>query len=272
MRICVAQVQSVVGDMAANLARMEAVVEQYAASSDVVVFPELFLTGYPTSDLDTNIPRVAALCEPRDGPAFQRVAAMARTHNVAVIYGYGELDGDKRYIAVAFVGKDGTCLASYRKIHLWDPFGVFERVLFAEGAACPPLVSFMGVQVGLLVCWDVEFPENCRALALQGAQVVISIAANSDAFVLSHIVRVRAFENLMFVVYCNATGEPFCGTSTVAAPTGSPVLVHPRGEACGVVTVEPHAAEWDRGRERNPFFKHRRPDVYGAVARASDVV
>ena len=165
-----------------------------------------------------------------------------------------------------FLGKDGERIALYRKTHLWDPFLKFERLVFAEGAQAPPLVDFMGARIGLLICWDVEFPENCRALALRGAEVVIAIAANCDEFVLSHIVKVRAFENLFHLAYCNAPGEPFCGSSSVCSPQGTALISLPRAESIETVEIAPQGAVWDHVRLRNPFFQFRRPALYGAVA------
>ena len=168
---------------------------------------------------------------------------------------------------MVFIDKLGQRLALYRKTHLWDPFRVFERVVFEDGPMAPPLVSFLGVQIGLLVCWDVEYPENCRALALRGAQLVLAIAANADAFVLSHIVRVRAFENLLHVAYCNAAGVPFCGASTVCGPTGEVLLALPaEREAVGHVTLDLGHPQWEGVRTRNPFFHHRRPELYAGLA------
>ena len=168
---------------------------------------------------------------------------------------------------MTLVDRDGVRLASYRKTHLWDPFNRFESVVFRAGATPPPVATLLGVRLGLLICWDVEFPENCRALALQGAQLIISIAANAYSFVLSHIVPVRAFENLLHVVYCNLPGPAFCGCSRVCAPNGAALLALPAdgGDACGVATIDRQAAEWAAVAQRNPFFSHRRPALYAPL-------
>ncbi len=167
---------------------------------------------------------------------------------------------------MSFVDKNGERLCTYRKTHLWDPFHSFERRAVQWGSDLPPIIEFMGIKIGLLICWDVEFPENCRSLVLHGAQLILSIAANCDSFVLSHIVRVRAFENLTHLVYCNAPAEPFCGASSVCAPTGDVLLALPRDEACGCVALNLHDPAWDGVRQRNPFFQFRMPGLYGALA------
>ena len=175
------------------------------------------------------------------------------------------LDLFRRYISAALVSKDGERLALYRKTHLWDPFSRFERNVFVDGPSLSPVVDFMGVRIGLMVCWDAEFPEPSRTLALCGAQLIITIAANADTFVLSHVVRVRAFENLLHFIYCNSPGVPFCGSSIACDPTGGVQLALPIGEALGVVEVNVGSDSWKGVCQRNPFFHHRRADLYGPV-------
>ena len=96
IRVCVAQISSILCDVAANLAKMTIVVAEQAKACDVVVFPELFLIGYPTSYGEAQLAATRDLCEIADGPSFQAVASLARTHGVAIVYGYGELDAGER--------------------------------------------------------------------------------------------------------------------------------------------------------------------------------
>ena len=93
--------------------------------------------------------------------------------------GFPERDGSNVYNAVVVVGADGTVLARYRKTHL---FGDVDREQFSEGGIEPPIFEIDGFKIGLLICYDVEFPENVRALALQGADFVIVPTALMQPF------------------------------------------------------------------------------------------
>jgi 5-aminopentanamidase len=170
-----------------------------------------------------------------------------------------------RYISTVLVGKDGVRLAHFRKAHLWDPFKQFERVHFLDGDGPLTPTLFEGFRLGLLICWDLEFPEPCRVLALAGCDLIVAIAANKDPFVLSHIVPVRAFENLTHILYCNWPA-PFHGHSTLCAPTGQVIAKLSSEAECRVIEITPRGPQWDGVRARNPFFNHRRANLYGTIA------
>ena len=139
-------------DVTANL-ELLAQVAVTAAKQNVtlLIFPELFLTGYNIGDA------VKQLAEPWQGRSLQLAAEIAREHHVALLFGYAERDGDAIYNAAALIEADGTFAANYRKAHL---FGAEEQRLFTPGQAWQ-LHTIAGVRVGILICYDVEFPEPC---------------------------------------------------------------------------------------------------------------
>ncbi len=100
----------------------------------------------------------------------------------------------------------------------------FERAIFTCGTNLSPVVNFKGIQTSILICWDIEFPEPARELALKGAQLIIVPTANSDPFVSNTTVVCRAWENQVFVAYVNCIGNAgnlnFCGLTTVVGPNG----------------------------------------------------
>jgi 5-aminopentanamidase len=203
------------------LQRLDAVAEQARAQgADLLICAEMSLTGYAIGP-----DRVAALAEPADGPLARAVASIARRHRLAVVYGYPERRpaGERPYNAAQFVAANGHRLAHYRKTHL---YGDLDRAQFSAGDTASQAFAWRGWRLGLLICYDVEFPEAVRALALQGADAVLVPTANMREFdeVPVQMVPARARDNRLFVAYANACGrEPglhYGGLSTVAGPGG----------------------------------------------------
>lgn len=267
LRVCLAQLSSVVGDVPTNRSKMVKTVTEHAKDTDLMIFHELVLTGYPTAKYPFDKNKFASLAETSDGETFKVMSALAKLHSCGIIYGYPELDGEKRYISSKFLDKQGKEIGNYRKTHLWDPFAAFERDIFAQGdSLSSAVVEFERVKIGMLICWDFEFPEPSRCLALAGAEIIVAIACNADKFVMSHITSVRAFENLLHVIYVNAADAPFCGMSTVCAPTGKVLVQHALEESFTHITIDADSKENDIVRKRNPFYDCRRPDLYRSIA------
>lgn len=202
------------------LARLDTTAAQARAQgADLLVCPEMSLTGY-----QIGVAAVAALAEPADGPLAQAVASLAQRHRIAIVYGYPEHNtSGKPYNAVQFIAADGERIANYRKTHL---FGGIDRAQFSPGPQAPTVFEWNGWRLGLLICYDIEFPEPARGLALQGADVVLVPTANMAQFdeVQRVLLPARALENRVFVAYANACGQErdttYGGLSTACAPMG----------------------------------------------------
>ncbi|WP_308817615.1 carbon-nitrogen hydrolase family protein [Pseudonocardia alni] len=256
MRVALLQTVSRPCDVGGNLARLAEACA--AADADLLVTPEMFLTGY-----DIGADAVAALAEPADGPSADAVAAIARTSGTAVLYGYPERHGGRVANAVALVGPDGTRLAGYRKTHL---FGALDRACFTASDTPPAVVTWNGWGLGLLVCYDVEFPETVRALALAGADAVLVPTANMLPY--DHVPRVlipaRAWENQVYVAYANWCGTEgsltYGGLSCVAGPAGAVVRA---GRDPELLVAELDRSALAVSRRANPYLADRRPDLYG---------
>ncbi len=219
MRIAALQMSATAGDPAANLARIIAAAERAAAhGAELLVTPELALPGYGAG------PAMTALAEAADGPAAKRLAGLAEATGMAIIAGFAERDGDAVFNSALFVAPGGARHV-YRKSHL---YGAYERELFAAAPPAAVTLDFRGLKLGMLICYDVEFPENMRRLALAGAQAVLVPTAlpagDYAAFIARQMVPVRAFENQVFVAYVNHCGaDPlfaYAGLSGVASPDG----------------------------------------------------
>ncbi|MFD5573356.1 carbon-nitrogen hydrolase family protein [Streptomyces cadmiisoli] len=231
-----------------------------AAGAGLLVAPEMFLTGYAIGD------DVARLAEPADGDAADAVADIATRHGVAIAYGYPERGPHAVHNSAQLISADGTRLANYRKTHL---FGCFERDHFAPGDQQVVQAELDGLRVGLMICYDVEFPENVRAHALAGTDLLLVPTAQMHPFqfVAESLVPVRAFESQMYIAYVNRTGPEgefeFVGLSVLAGPDGVARARAGRGEELVLADVDP--AFLAASRAANPYLEDRRPGLYGSL-------
>ncbi|AWE49189.1 carbon-nitrogen hydrolase family protein [Streptomyces nigra] len=231
-----------------------------AAGAGLLVAPEMFLTGYAIGD------EIARLAEPADGDGADAVAESAARHGLAIAYGYPERAGDTVHNSAQLISADGTRLANYRKTHL---FGCFERDHFTPGDQQVVQTEVDGVRVGILICYDVEFPENVRAHALAGTELLIVPTAQMHPFqfVAESMIPVRAFENQMYVAYVNRVGREgefeFVGLSTLAGPDGIARTRAGRAEDLVLADVDPALVA--ASREANPYLQDRRPGLYGSL-------
>lgn len=246
-------------DRVANLALLERTAAQAAAdNARVLVTPEMFLTGYHLGPA-----AISVMAESADGPSAAEVADIARRHGVAILYGYPERSGDVVYNAVQLIDRDGSRLANYRKTHL---FGEVDRQAFASGDTLVVQVELAGFVVGLLICYDVEFPEVVRAHALAGTEVLLVPTANMRPLehVTTRIVPARAIESQMFIAYVNRVGLErdfeYYGESRVIAPDGRELA---SADDCpALIFADLSHEDLAASRGLNPYLADRRTDLY----------
>jgi predicted amidohydrolase len=239
-----------------NLERLDAVAA-IAASQQVqlLAFPELYLSGYIVT------PELARLlAEPVDGPSLQRVAAAARRHGLAIACPYPEravVAGEERfYDAIALFDDQGVLLRNYRKTHLWGPDEQrcwTPGYLFAEEGEALTVQQVHGCAVGLLNCYEAEFPELSRRLALQGAQMIL-IPTAADAWALlstgertdrpypdvsRSLIPAHAIHNQCFVAYANRCGVETVDGREMAAYLGNSIVAGPHGDVLVAARPEP---------------------------------
>lgn len=218
MRALLVQLAPVPNDTGANARTVARLLDEHP-EADLVVAPELFISGYDPST-------AASLALEVGDAALVMVAAASRRNRTAAIVGFAEADGGHVANSVACFGTDGELRGCYRKAYL---FGADERAAFVNGDEL--LVVDIGLDrpVGLLVCFDMEFPETARALALAGAGLLVTVAANMEAFSSDHelAARARALDNRRPHIYVNRVGEQaghrFAGGSVVIDRSGGVV-------------------------------------------------
>ncbi|MFI9602253.1 MULTISPECIES: carbon-nitrogen hydrolase family protein [Streptomyces] len=261
MRTALLQSSGRPGAVAENLEVLDTAAGRAAAAgAGLLATSELFLTGYAIGD------DIGRLAQPADGDWADAVAELARRHGLAVAYGYPERDGEAVYNSVQLISADGTRLAGYRKTHL---FGDFEHAQFTPGEQPVVQAELNGLTVGLIICYDVEFPENVRAHALAGTDLLVVPTAlmHPFQFVAESLVPVRAFENQMYIAYVNRVGTEgefeFVGLSALAGPDGVARTRAGRSEELVLADADP--AFLTASREANPYLEGRRPGLYGSL-------
>lgn len=256
MRLALWQTQGFGADKAANLAALSHTVQTaQAAGARLLLCPECWLGGYNVD--------VAAGAEPADGPSAATIATLAREHGLAIAYGYAERADGVIYNSAAVIGPDGTTLGHYRKTHL---FGAFERETYSPGECFSKPFAYGGFNIGLLICYDVEFPEAVRASALAGADLILIPTAITPeyAVVPECIVPARAVENQIFVAYCDhagmESGLAYLGGSCIAAPNGRKLAAAGEGEALLIADLDPGLIAASAA--IFPYRAERRPALY----------
>lgn len=257
--------------MRPDLQALDAALSAAAAQgADWLVTPEMALTGYAI-----GAERVRTMAEPADGPLAQAVATLARQHGVGVVYGFAEHHGDARpFNSVQAIHRRGERLGLYRKTHL---YGAIDAAQFSAGDAPPPVIDVDGWRLGLLICYDVEFPEPTRDLALRGADAVLVPTANMVDFpeVVQRLLPARACENRLFVAYANACGVEhtaaqtvhYGGLSTLCGPMGEVLAQADDAPALLVHTLQRSALVAAR---QSSHLPQRRAALYASLSERED--
>jgi predicted amidohydrolase len=257
MKIAVYQGKGANGEVTGALGMMRMyAVEAAAQGAGLVIFPEMFLTGYNIGDA------AFTLAEPAGGPSAAAVVKISRDSGVAILYGYPERSGDRVFNSALLIHPAGGGMANYRKTHL---YGSEENRLFQRGESL--LVADMeGLKIGILICYDIEFPEAVRALALAGADLIAVPTALIQPFdiVARTLVPARAFENQVYIAYAGMCGregdQGYCGLSCIVGPDGQDLARAGTEPALLFADIYPSAIS--SGRQSNPYLSDRRPELY----------
>lgn len=245
------QCASPAGDIVAGLSVIDDALAKAAESGvEMLTMPELFLPGYNSTTTT-----------PPDGwdEVEGKVAALAGKYGVAICIGLAEYDDGVAYNSAFVYGDDGSQLARFRKIQL---FGPGEQSIFAFGDAHATF-AYRGHKFGVLICYDVEFPEHTRALARAGVQTIIVPTANMKPFINVNQITVpaRALESRLNIVYANYTGIEgdldYVGHSAIFGPDGYPLGGQGYGE--GLVVAEAMVQPGENGIPLSTQFEDYRP-------------
>jgi predicted amidohydrolase len=262
------QLAPVFADLAANVAMtVEAIQESVAAGARVVVLPELATSGYM---FESTVEASAAAIPPTHPMFADWANAVAQVDGVA-IGGFAELGEDGLvYNSAAVVDASGV-RAIYRKVHLWDK----EKLIFTPGSAEPPIVDTAVGRIGVLICFDLEFPEFPRSLALRGAELIAtptnwpleSVPAGERVPEVT-VAMASAYSNHVAIACCDRAGtERGQDWNEASCIVDSHGWVVGTADAAGIVTADIDLAlsRDKRMSEMVDVFGDRRPELYGAL-------
>jgi omega-amidase len=262
MKVAVAQIACVLGDVAANIAKMrEFSGRAKKEDAEIIVFPEASDTGY-------SMPVIRDLAKPWTEGAVPALRKMAQEFSLTIVAGVSERGGDSVYNTQVFIDPTGEVLASYRKTHLFVLPPNDESTCYTPGDKFVS-VPAGGFRFGLSICYDIRFPEVCRTLALEhGANVMLVSSAwpVPRAAHLRALAVARAIENQSYLVLANRAGVDAgvicCGGSAIIDPSGV-MIACASDDREEMITGEISEEVVRLVRERMGIFEHRRPELYG---------
>ncbi len=224
----------------------------------LLVFPELSSTGYYLSS------QLISLSERKDGPIFQYMSQTAKDFDLYICYGYPEKgEQGKLYNSVMLVSPEGKEVANYRKIHITS----METGIFYPGDDFISEQTELG-RIGLMICWDLAFPETARILAAQGSDLILSPSAWEHPYQTPYqrFAMARAIDNSVYLATSNHIGQSddlkFFGLSTVYCPDGTVMNQVDEGkEGLAVVEIDMQKRE-ELKQSFYTMLSERRTDLY----------
>jgi predicted amidohydrolase len=271
IRLALAQISSKREDKEENLRKIKSLtLRAKKQGADLVIFPELCLTGYVVRD------QLYELAENIPGPSTSKVEEIARKTGMHIIFGMPEVSEKTRatlFNTAVLVGPEGL-VGKYRKMYLPTHSVFEEKRHFRPGYQAATFNTPIGT-IGLCICYDIFFPELTRLTRLQGAQLIVCISA-SPAVRKSYfeiLTAARALENTAFLAYVNLVGVEdglqFWGGSRLVSPTGDIVAKAQYDEEdfvlCDLNFNDIRAAE-----TFIPTLKDLRPELYSELKRHSE--
>ncbi len=248
------------GDVAGNCARITQMAKRAREQECQALFlPELADTGYEMRTVE----RTASAWP---GLPFNTTQNASRNHSINIICGLSERQGDAIYNSLAVFSPDGSLIGKYRKTHLIPIDPIHEDRYITPGNSLE-LVEIGGIKWGLLICYDLRFPEISRALALMGCHALAVCASwpfPREAHWMA-LAGARAIENQSHVTACNRVGTDgpltFCGSSCVINAEGK-VLAQGSRDREEIITADINMEEVDSIRAAMPVLRGRRQELY----------
>jgi len=232
-------------------------------NATLCAFPE-FMMFYTNSSQTAK--QLANLAETINGNFVTTIAKAAKENKIQVVGSFYEKSRkkDRVYDASFVIGKSGKVISTYRKIHLYDALGFRESDKMTSGSKiAKPVMTSLG-KIGMMICYDLRFPEMSRSLAVAGAEVLVVPSAwvkgNMKEEHWITINKTRAIENGCYVIAPDQVGNIYCGRSLVVDPYGKILLDMKKKQGIGFVNIDHNKVK--QTRKILPLLKNRRTDVY----------
>lgn len=260
IQVAALQISSQPGQVAQNLALIEQAITQACSNNnqlDLIVLPELVISGFILG------PDAARFAMDVEGTPFRFLANLAKQYQVHIVYGYIEKDvSGALYDSQAMVSDQGVLIANYRKIHLTE----FELDTFTPGSKLVIADTKLG-KIGMMICWDIAFPEMARLYTLNGCMLLAVSSAweKPHEHPLKQFSIARAIDNTLCVIVSNMSGRSsgfeFVGESAIYDATGR--IINALDDQPGVVIETINFQEQINHRDNfYSMLKERRKDIY----------
>lgn len=242
---------------------IEFIAEAASQSADLVCFPEFQMAFSPDSQ---SAAQLAGNAETVRGNFVSKLAAAAKKNRIGVIAAIYERSGkpSRVYDTAVLISSAGRVSSVYRKLHLYNALGFKESAKLMPGKNIVSPEKTGAGNVGLLICYDLRFPELSRILTVRGADVLVApsawVAGEMKEEHWQTMVKARAIENGLYVVAPDQLGNIYCGRSMAVDPFG--VVLVDMGQREGVEVVDIDKSRVEKIRKSLPLLKNRRTDVY----------
>lgn len=231
--------------------------------AELCAFPE-FMMFYTNSSQSPA--KLASLSETINGSFVKTISKAAKENSIQVVGTFYEKSKKKNrvYDTSFLVSKTGKILSKYRKIHLYDALGFKESNKMTPGSKiASPSKTSVG-KLGMLICYDLRFPEMSRTLASAGSEILVAPSAWMKGEMKEEhwitINKTRAIENGCFIIAPDQVGNIYCGRSIVVDPYGKILLDMKKKQGIGIVNISLDKVK--QTRRILPLLKNRRTDLY----------
>ena len=232
-------------------------------NATLCAFPE-FMMFYTSSSQTPK--QLVNLAETINGNFVTTIAKAAKENQIQVVGSFYEKSRkkDRVYDTSFLISKSGKVLSTYRKIHLYDALGFKESNKMVSGSRITKPVKTSIGKIGMMICYDLRFPEMARSLATAGAEVLVAPSAwvkgNMKEEHWITINKTRAIENGCYVIAPDQVGNIYCGRSLVVDPYGKILLDMKKKQGIGFVNINLNKVK--QTRKILPLLKNRRTDIY----------
>ena len=226
-------------------------------------FPE-FMMFYTTASQSAK--ELSNLAETVNGEFVSTIADCAKENSIHVVGTFYEKSKKKNrvYDTSFLINKNGKIISTYKKIHLYDALGIKESSKLHAGSKITAPTSTSIGKIGMMICYDLRFPEISRTLASSGSQILVVPSAWVKGKMKEEhwitINKTRAIENGCYVIAPDQVGNIYCGRSIIVDPYGKIMLDMKKREGIGIVNVS--IAKVNQVRKSLPLLKNRRTDIY----------
>ena len=234
--------------------------------ADYIFFPE-FQMAFSSNTQTLDELQKSAETLP-NSKFIKRLCQYSKKYKIGIVGTFFEKNPykkDKRVFDTAFsTDKNGKIVSVYRKLHLYDAFGFKESLKFSRGDKIPKLITTPIGKMGLMICYDIRFPELSRILTVNGSDIIVIPSGWIHGIMKEEhwitMLKARAMENGVYVIAPNQVGNIFCGRSMIVDPLGS--ILTDLGDKIGVEFVGIQRERIDEVRKTLPLLKNRRTDIY----------